>query len=163
MTTPSTMDTLTRQIGDGRAVTLFPASGANAIPSGAQQAAIARGSAAGSIATFGSTQSPTSILTITTTEKAMTVIGTTALWKIAANDLLFINKPTSQAGLGMGNVRVSASNSAGVTFSNFTASTITPTASEVYSIIAIRGFGILSPVLTPPLCWRIASLSSSLL
>src|SRR6202043_200663 len=68
-------------------------------------------------------------------------------------DLVYVNKPTSQAGLGVGNVRVSASNTLKVTFSNIPAAggSITPTASEVYTVMAIRGMGTyaLSATLTP--------------
>jgi hypothetical protein len=48
---------------------------------------------------------------------------------LASGDLLFVNKPTSQAGLGVGNVRVSSSNTLGITFANLPAGgNITPTA-----------------------------------
>src|SRR5262249_47475447 len=77
-------------------------------PSGNQQTAVTRGSAGGTVCTMSISNSPTSILTITTTEKAMTPVAATGSWRPTAGDLLYVNKPTSQAGLGVGNVRVSA-------------------------------------------------------
>jgi hypothetical protein len=63
--------------------------------------------------------------------------------------LLFVNKPTAQAGIGVGNVRVSSAGVAGVAFSNLTAGFLTPTASETYGIVALRGFNVLTTTLTP--------------
>lgn len=119
-------------------------------PSGPGEAAITRGQQSGCIGTINSTAvSPTAVANNTTAEYGMTLLNSSSPFKIAAGDLLFINKPTSQAGLGVGNVRVSAANVAGVTFSNFTAATITPTATQSYAVVAIRGFGNLSATLTP--------------
>lgn len=118
-------------------------------PSGSAQAAITRGQPAGLIATFGSIQSPSAVQASTTAESSMTVTGTTALFKVATTDLVYVNKPTSQAGLGVGNARGASANAAGVTFSNLTGTTITPTASEKYGIVAIRGMPTTSVALTP--------------
>jgi hypothetical protein len=119
-------------------------------PSGNAEAAITRGQPCGMIGTFTTAQSPTGISTITTTEKAMTIqSGTGGQFLLAAGDVVYMNKPTSQAGLGMGNVRYSASNSAGVTFSNFSTGTLTPTAGELYSGVILRGFNSISATLTP--------------
>jgi hypothetical protein len=62
---------------------------------------------------------------------------------LAAGDLVYVNKPTSQAGLGVGNVRVSSSNTLGITFDNIPAGggNITPTASQAYTVVALRGMG----------------------
>ena len=117
---------------------------------GAPQAAITRGQQAGLIATYGTSQSPSAVAANTTAEKAMTVqSGTGGQMLVATTDLLYVNKPTAQAGLGYGNVRVSASNTAQLTMSNFTGSSITPTSSENYSIVALRGLPTLSATLTP--------------
>lgn len=125
-------------------------------PSGAAQAALVRGTAGGSLGVNGTVQSPTLVANITTAEKSVNlawgpsgVTGTGGTWLIASGDVLYVNKPASQAGLGVGNVRVSAAGIAGVTFSNFTAATITPTASQTYGFVAIRGLPVLSPVLSP--------------
>lgn len=118
--------------------------------SGPDNAAIVGGQAGGIVVTYASTQSPTSVLTITTTEKSMTVqSGTGAVVVPATGDLFFINKPSAQAGLGMGNIRFSSAGVVGVTFSNFTPATITPTGSESYGIVMIRGIPSLSATLSP--------------
>lgn len=122
-------------------------------PSGSAQVALARGVAGGSIATMATSQSPTSVDTATTVERTLTpYVGTNAgtgmTWQIASGDFLMVSKPTAQAGLGIGNVRRIAA-SVGVTFSNFSAATVTPTAGEKYGIVAIRGLTTLTAVLTP--------------
>jgi hypothetical protein len=75
--------------------------------------------------------------------------GTGATMLLATTDLCYVNKPTAQAGLGYGNIRVSASNTAQVTFSNFTGGSITPTTTEVYRIVALRGFPSTSVTWSP--------------
>jgi hypothetical protein len=119
-------------------------------PSGNAQAAITRGLACGSLCTFSATLTPGGVLTITTTGAGITPqTGTSASWVVAANDLVVLNKPSAQAGLGVGNVRVSAAGVVGLTFSNFSAATVTATAGEKYAMVAIRGFGVLTATLTP--------------
>lgn len=118
--------------------------------SGGAQAALGRGQASGMVATFGQAFTPANLGSAATTEATLsTVIGTTAAIQIATTDLLYINKPTSQAGLGVGNVRVTAANSLAVAFSNISASTVTPTAAEKYTVVALRGVASQTQVLTP--------------
>lgn len=119
-------------------------------PSGGANAAVVRGSAAGSITTYSTTQSPSIVNTITGGERAFTVqTGTGATMLPTAGDFFLVNKPTSQAGLGVGNVRVSASNTVQVGFINLSAGNITPTGSEVYQLVGVRGLPTLSAVLSP--------------
>lgn len=119
-------------------------------PAGNAQAPLTRGQQGGVVATFSSTQSPAIVATITTGERAMTVqSGTGGAMLLGTTDVCFVNKPTAQAGLGVGNIRVSASNTAQVTFSNFSGAGITPTASEVYKIVGIRGVPTISVTLSP--------------
>lgn len=118
-------------------------------PSGNAQAAATQGSQCGVIATLALSASPAAVANNTSSEKGLTIAATTAAFQIASGDLLYVNKPTSQAGLGVGNVRVSATNVAGVTFTNFTAATITPTTTETYGFVAIRGFTTLTATLSP--------------
>lgn len=121
-------------------------------PSGPGQAALTRGQAGGVISTYGTSQSPAAVAPNTSAEVGLTVqSGTVTNTRIliTTGDLLYINKPTSQAGLGVGNIRVSASNVAGVTFSNATAATVTPTSTQTYGIVAIRGLPTLSATLSP--------------
>lgn len=84
------------------------------------------------------TLSPTSVANATAAEQTFTVTG------LAVGDFVNVSKPTTQAGLGIVNSRVSAANTLAITFSNSTAATITPTASEVYVVAVDR------PIGTPP-------------
>lgn len=90
----------------------------------------------GNIASFGVasvTLSPALVAANTTAEQTFTVPG------IKVGDAVVeVNKPTSQAGLGIVGVRVSAANTIGITFGNNTAAGITPTASETYQVIWAR-------------------------
>ena len=76
--------------------------------------------------------SPASVAANTTAEQTFTVTG------LNTGDLVDVNKPTAQAGLGIAAVRVSAVNTLAIAFSNNTASPIVPTASETYKVIAIK-------------------------
>jgi hypothetical protein len=121
-------------------------------PSGNAQAALTRGNIGGSIFTAASTQSPTAMNTATVTESTMTVTPSTAIFVPAPGDALFVNKPTAQAGLGMGNVRVTGQNSIGVAFANWTqgsGATITPTAAQSYAVVAMRNMGQFVATLSP--------------
>ena len=72
--------------------------------------------------------SPASVAPNTSAEQTFTVTG------LAVGNFVDVNKPTAQAGLGIVGTRVSAANTLAITFANFTAATITPTASETYTI-----------------------------
>jgi hypothetical protein len=78
------------------------------------------------------TLSPTIVAANTTAEQTFTVSGLTTA------DTLSCNKPTAQAGLGIVGLRVSAADTLAITFSNNTGAGITPTASQVYRIVAVR-------------------------
>lgn len=111
-------------------------------PSGNAQAALTRGQTGGMVVTFSVTNSPASVLTLTTSEKSITPIGGTgATVSIATTDVVYLTKPTSQAGLFVGNVRASAANTVGVSFGNVSTvlAALTPTASETYGVVAIKG------------------------
>lgn len=119
-------------------------------PRGSQNTAITRGAAAGMIGVFSATASPGSAATLTTNEAAITLIGGTgAATSVATTDLVYVNKPTAQAGLGIGNIRVSAAGAVGITFSNVTSGTLTPTASQVYGVIALRGMSVTTVTISP--------------
>lgn len=120
------------------------------VPQPPSGASIAVGLQSGSVITYSSSQSPASVATLTTAELGMTLVGGTgAAITIATGDLLVINKPTSQASLGIGNVRISSAGVAGVTFSNISAGFLTPTTTETYAAVALRGLGNTTAVLTP--------------
>lgn len=108
---------------------------------GGANAATARGQAAGIVATFATTATPAAIATLTSAEVTLTpVIGTNPCVTITSTDILVLNKPTSQAGLGYGNVRYASATTVALSFNNITAGTLTP-ASGIYGIVALRGLG----------------------
>ena len=74
------------------------------------------------------TISPASVAANTTAEQTFTLTG------LALNDGVFVAKPTVQAGLTVVSARVSAANTLAITFGNFTASPIVPTAGEIYTV-----------------------------
>jgi hypothetical protein len=78
------------------------------------------------------TISPAQVAANTTAEQTFTLAG------VQVGDVVYVSKPTTQAGLGIVNVRVSAANTLAITFSNNTGSAITPTASEAYQVGGIR-------------------------
>lgn len=82
-------------------------------------------------ANFTLTLSPASVANATSAEQTFTLTG------LLATDYVSVNKPTAQAGLGIVNTRAGAG-FIGITFGNFTAATITPTASEVYVVQVSR-------------------------
>lgn len=74
------------------------------------------------------TLSPASVQPNTSAEQTFTVNG------LQVGDFVNITKPTAQAGLAIGNARVSAANTIAITFANASAATVSPTAGEVYII-----------------------------
>lgn len=79
------------------------------------------------------TLSPAAVAQQTTAEQTFTVNG------LQVGDQVQVNKPTAQAGLAIGGARVSAANTLAITFINVPAGgNITPTASEVYSVLVTR-------------------------
>lgn len=81
---------------------------------------------------FEPTLSPAAVSPSTSAEQTFTVPG------LDVNDTVFVNKPTAQAGIGIVGVRVSAADTLAITFMNVTGGSITPTASQVYSVVAVR-------------------------
>jgi hypothetical protein len=81
---------------------------------------------------LGVSLSPSAVSANTTAEQTFTVTG------LQVGDVVNVNKPTAQAGLGIVGARVSAANTLAITFSNNTAGSITPTASEVYVVNVVR-------------------------
>ncbi len=76
--------------------------------------------------------SPASVSNAVSAEQTFTVNG------LLPGDNVDVSKPTTQANLIIGNVRVSAANTLAINFANVGAATITPTAGEVYSVIVTR-------------------------
>jgi hypothetical protein len=83
------------------------------------------------------TLSPAAIAASTVVEQQFTLSSQIA--GPALGMICQVNKPTTQAGLAVLSSRVVSDNVVGITFANFTAATITPTASEAYLITALDG------------------------
>lgn len=75
---------------------------------------------------------PSQVSANTSAEQTFTVTG------LKVGDFVGVNKPTAQAGLAIVGCRVSAADTLAITFGNFTASGITPTAGESYLIHVLR-------------------------
>jgi len=76
--------------------------------------------------------SPAQVNANTSAEQIFAVTGVTTA------DVVHVNKPTAQAGIGIVGTRVSSNGNVGITFGNFTGGGITPTASQTYSFTAFR-------------------------
>lgn len=83
------------------------------------------------IQTYTSALTPASVAANTTAEQTFTITG------LNTNDLVFVNKPSAQAGLGVAGTRVASANTLGITYVNPTAGALTPT-SETYKVVSIR-------------------------
>lgn len=81
---------------------------------------------------YNTTLSPVSVANATSAEQTFSFKG------LLTTDYVAVMKPTAQAGLGIVGSRVSAADVLAITFSNSTAATITPTASEVYTLFLAR-------------------------
>jgi hypothetical protein len=88
------------------------------------------------------TLTPAVVGTAGSAEQTFTVNG------LKLGDFIDIAKPSAQAGLGLGNARVSAANTLAVTFINATAVSITPTAGEVYTVGVTRPDNVQSTIVT---------------
>lgn len=90
---------------------------------------------------------PALVQTSASLTPALVAANTTAeqIFAVAAaavGDIVVVNKPTAQAGLGIVGARVSSAGNIGITFSNNTAAGITPTAAETYVFGLIRSAAI---------------------
>ena len=86
------------------------------------------------VGVFNITLSPASVANATSAEQTFAATGIGLL----TTDLVLVQKPTAQAGLGIVGTRVSAADTLAITFMNTTAATITPTASQVYTVGVFR-------------------------
>lgn len=95
------------------------------------------------VTTYGNSITPSTVAAHSAAEQAITVTG------VLATDVVAMVKPTTQAGLIVGTARVSAADTVQLTMGNVTASTITPTSTQVYATIAIGAALQTSAVLSP--------------
>ena len=83
---------------------------------------------------FNLTLSPTIVAANTTAEQSFAATGI----GLQTTDVVLVQKPTPQAGLGLVGARVSANDTLAITFMNDTGAGITPTPAQVYQITVIR-------------------------
>ena len=84
------------------------------------------------VRTYDTALTPAEVAANTTEEQTFTVAG------LRAEDVVTVNKPSLDAGLGIVGYRVSADNTLAISFINATGGALTPTAAETYNIVAIR-------------------------
>lgn len=97
----------------------------------------------GTVTAYAVTVTALSVAPNTSAEQTFTVTG------VATGQVVQVTKPTSQAGLAVVGMRVSATNTVGITYANDTAATITPTAGETYAFDAIPAPMVITAALTP--------------
>lgn len=83
------------------------------------------------VQTFSQSIAPANVGANSTSEQTFTVAG------LQIDDIVFLNKPSYQAGLFIGNARVSLINTLAITFVNNTGGGIVPT-TETYKMVAVR-------------------------
>lgn len=117
----------------GAALTLTSAGNITVTPKSGQTFTLgSTGTGLTRVAKYSAALTPSAVSANTCAEQTFTVTG------IAAGDVVAVNKPTAQAGLGVAGARASATNTVAVNFCNTTGSPITPTAAETYLFTAIR-------------------------
>lgn len=102
------------------------------LPSNPAQTPASFALAQSAIVCYSTAQTPGAVNANTSAEQAFTVTG------ILAGSLTVASKPTTQAGLLLNQMRVSAASTVQASYSNVTAGNLTPTA-ESYLVVEIRG------------------------
>jgi len=82
------------------------------------------------------TLSPAAVAATTVAEQTFTLTGA------MVGDFVEINKPTTQAGLGIVNSRISANGVLAIAFVNLTGSSLTPTSGETYLCVVSRAVNV---------------------
>ena len=108
-----------------------------AVRTSGAQLAVSQAAASGIVLTA-NTQglSPAVVATSQCQTQSITI---TAGSPFAVGDFLIANKPSSQAGLGLVGARVSTATIVSLNFANLTGTVITPTGTEAYSFVGLRG------------------------
>lgn len=119
-------------ISPGTIGSTTPSTGAFTTLSASTSATIGGGTAITKIKVYTQALTPAIVNANTGNEQAFTVTGLTTA------DQVVVTKPTLQTGLIIHNARVSANDTLQISFANCTAGNLTPTAGEVYTIIAFR-------------------------
>lgn len=103
----------------------------------------------GQIVTYQQTLTPASVAANTTAEQSLTVGTTAGNGPLTTDFVAALNKPTTQAGLGIHSARISAANTLQFVYSNDTAAALTPTASQIYNVTLLRNMPVHVQTLTP--------------
>lgn len=126
-------------------LTLSNATGSGITPTAAENYQIV---AVRGLPTVSLVLSPAAVPANTTLEQVFSIVpatsGASTNVGIPAGTLVFVSKPTAQAGLDIVGVRAVANNQIGITYANFTNASITPTASETYTVYALFGLDALN-------------------
>ncbi len=117
--------------GAGSAVATVNASGKGTFNGGVQIGT--NGTALTKMAKYTATLSPTAVAANTCAAQSFTVTG------VASGDMFVsVLKPTEQAGLNVDHGHITGSNTLTINFCNHTSSSITPTASETYTVLVAQ-------------------------
>ena len=97
----------------------------------------------GTLTKYQVTASVASVAATTTLETTSTVTG------LSVGEVIAVNKPAAQAGLGIAGYRVSAANTMGINYTNISSGAITPTSTDAYDVISVSLNYVTSAALTP--------------
>ncbi len=117
-----------------------------AVPSAATGTFNQSGGAAALTVFNSATTSPSSVATITVAEQSFTM---PTVPPMLTTDLIIVNKPTVDAGIGLCMSRVSTATAIALCFANVTAGTLTPTVTQSYLVTSVGTNMLLSQALTP--------------
>ena len=161
LTTASTATTLTfsaeKQLGDQNSQGQnMGASSTDPIVFYATSGAIPQPTVGGANAFVGAGVFDTGLLTKYQALLATSSVGATTTAEITssckgllATDVIAVNKPAAQAGLGIVGYRVTAADALGVAYSNISSGAITPTSTDTYDIIGVSANLTTTAALTP--------------
>ncbi len=117
-------------------------------PSSALEGSVNQNAGSGVITIFNTaTVSPSGIATITVTEADTVTMPVVP--PMITTDLVIVNKPTLDAGLGLCMCRVSSTTAIALVLANVTAGTLTPTVTQSYLVTTVGTNLQLTAVLTP--------------
>jgi len=103
----------------------------------------------GQVVTYQQSLTVASIAANTAAEQSITVGTTAGNGPLTTDFLAAINKPTTNAGMGIHGGRISAANTIQLVLSNATNAAVTPTATQTYNVTLLRNLPVQSQTLTP--------------
>ncbi|HEY4037818.1 MAG TPA: hypothetical protein VGM15_03270 [Burkholderiaceae bacterium] len=120
---------------------------------GSQSASFAATASTGAIAKYQLNPITGNAFNATTMTEQTTTVSSGPTAGLATSSVLFVNKPSQQAGLGIAGYRISAANTMAINYVNVSNAAITPT-SETYDVVEIKAgplvtTAVLSPTAVP--------------